>query len=451
MKTITIIGGGASGTLLLVNLLKLADERPLTINLVERRESVCRGVAYSTASKHHLLNVPAIKMGAFPDDVEDFHRWLGNNSYEYAPTAFVPRKIFGEYLRSTLNDALDNAPSSVEVNFIDDEASGISFTEKKAHVDLKSGRMLSSHKVVLAFGNSLPPHPTVEDQTFTNDPHYFRDPWRSDVYEKIAADDTVFIVGTGLSMVDVVMQLHHTGHRGRIRAISTRGLLPAVHELGHHYESFYDELKPMRRITDILKSVRRHAKAADSDSSNWRAVIDSLRPDTQRIWSDLPLAEKRYFMQHLSRYWNVARHRMPPEAADVLARLKANDRLEVMKGRLREIVRRGETFDIAYTTNGSERSTTAHVVVNCIGSESNFGRIESPLIQSLLSAGELRIDGLSQGLDALPDGTILSQNGVTSDFLLTLGTALKGVLLESTAIPEIRKQARDLAKKILSD
>ena len=96
MKRITIIGGGASGTLLLVNLLRFADDQPLTIDLIEKRESVCRGVAYSTVSDHHLLNVPAIKMGAFPDDVEHFHRWLGEKSLDYTPTAFVPRKIFGQ-------------------------------------------------------------------------------------------------------------------------------------------------------------------------------------------------------------------------------------------------------------------------------------------------------------------------------------------------------------------
>jgi len=54
-------------------------------------------------------------------------------------------------------------------------------------------------------------------------------------------------------------------------------------------------------------------------------------------------------------------------------------------------------------------------------------------------------------LAALPDGTIMGKNGATSAHICTLGTALKGVLLESTAIPEIRSQARDLAKKILSD
>ena len=76
MKTITIIGGGASGTLLTVNLLRLADKQPLSINLIERGEKVGVGVAFSTDKDTHLLNVPAGKMGAFPDEIEHFHRWL---------------------------------------------------------------------------------------------------------------------------------------------------------------------------------------------------------------------------------------------------------------------------------------------------------------------------------------------------------------------------------------
>jgi uncharacterized NAD(P)/FAD-binding protein YdhS len=78
----------------------------------------------------------------------------------------------------------------------------------------------------------------------------------------------------------------------------------------------------MTRITDLLKAVRRHIKIAEAQNGNWRGVIDSLRPHTQEIWRNLPDAEKRYFMQHLSRYWNVARHRMPPECAKVLDKLK---------------------------------------------------------------------------------------------------------------------------------
>lgn len=452
MKRVTIIGGGASGTLLALNLLRYDGEKRLEVNLVEKRSTIGRGVAFSTEQDVHLLNVPAAKMGAFADDVEHFHKWLESNSLAHEPSAFVPRRIFGEYLRECLETANQSKAANVTLNIFDDEAVDISFEDSKAHVHLKSGDVLYSEKVALAFGNFLPPHPYVDDQSFTRSANYFQDPWNPEVFKTIKSDESVFIIGTGLSMVDVTMQLNKRGHTGPITAISTRGLLPAVHKLGFTYPAFNDEVLGASRITDVLKTVRRHAAKADADGSDWRAVIDNLRPITQKLWLDLPLAEKKYFMQHLSRYWNVARHRMPPEAAIVLDELRGIGQLQILKGRLERItVNHAGSFDIEYRTIGVEQHVKADVIVNCIGSESKFDQLDSHLVQCLLRSGRIRCDDLRFGLDATPDGVLKDVNGETSDLLYTLGTALKGILWESTAIPEIRVQARDLARKLVSE
>lgn len=452
MKRITIIGGGASGTLLAINLLREAGGQRLEINLVEKRETIGRGVAFSTLHDTHLLNVPAAKMGAFPDDVEHFHRWLGENGYDYPPAAFVPRRIFGEYLRDCLKEAEKTKSAGTTLNVFDDEAVDIKLDGRKAEVKLATGDVLYSEKIALAFGNFLPPHPSVADQSFTSSPKYFQDPWSPEVFDAIGPEDSVLIVGTGLSMVDVTMQLVKLGHRGTINAISTRGLLPAVHKLGYTYPPFHDEVKCLTRVTDIAKVVRRHADKAEAEGSDWRAVIDSLRPVTQQIWLDLPLAEKKYFMQHLSRYWNVARHRMPPEAAEAIDELRGTGQLQILKGRLKKIAwEEGVGFDVRYSTVGLEQYVHADAVVNCIGSESDFGRIDSPLVHSLLASGIVRCDDLNFGLDATPDGRLIGPDGQPSEMMYTLGTALKGILWESTAIPEIRTQARDLARELISD
>ncbi len=452
MKRITIIGGGASGTLLAVNLLRQAAGTPVAINLVEKRERVGVGVAYSTGNSSHLLNVPAAKMGAFPNDVEHFYSWLKTKGYDFEPASFVPRKIYGEYLRDLLDDAIRNKPANVQINVYDAEAVDVEVdSDADARVVLNSDEVLPSDIVVLAFGNFLPPHPTVEDQSFTSTEKYFQNPWNANVYDTISPDDSVLIVGTGLSMVDFVMHFHDAGHRGKITAISTRGLLPATHRLGYTYPSFYDEIRSHRRITDLLKSVRKHIRRADTDSSDWRAVIDSLRPHTQELWLNLPTAEKKYFMQHLSRYWNVARHRMPAEAAEVLDKMTAAGKLEILKGRLRRIGYGGGKFEVVYGSNDIESTINADAIINCIGSESNFERVDAELVRNLMSAGHIRTDPISQGLDALPDGRIVDKNGVGSDVFHTLGTALKGILLESTAMPEIRAQAKALAGRLLAD
>ncbi|MCA1640132.1 MAG: FAD/NAD(P)-binding protein, partial [Acidobacteria bacterium] len=318
MKKFTIIGSGATGTLLAVNLIKNAGNKPFEINLVEKNERIGRGVAYSAAQDFHLLNVPANKMGAFPDDIEHFYKWLTAKDYDFFASDFVPRKFYGEYLRETFCEALKNKNPNVSVNLIDDEAVDILVDETQAQVILNSGEILYSDKIILAFGNFPPPHPKSENQSFTKSEKYFQNPWSAEILYKIEPRDDVFVIGTGLTAIDTALTLHHKQHRGKIFLFSTRGLLPSVHELGYIYPSFEEELKTKTRITDLLKIVRQHIKKAEKQNSNWRAVIDSLRPHTQAIWLSLPVAEKRYFMQHLSRYWNVARHRMPPECAKIL-------------------------------------------------------------------------------------------------------------------------------------
>lgn len=450
MKRITIIGGGASGTLTAANLLRNNSGTDLQINLIERQSRVGRGVAFGTRQNTHLLNVPAMRMGAFPDEVGDFHTWLVANGHDCDGHDFVARKLFGDYLRYVFNRAVENSAENSTIEIIDDEAVDMSVDNDGAQVILRSGEIVLSDKVVLAFGNSLPPHPSVSDLSFTESPKYYRDPWRSRMYESIASNESIFIVGTGLSMVDVALHFNESGHRGKIYAISTRGMLPAVHKLGFTYPSFSNEIEGLTRITDILKVVRRHTEIADTIGSNWRAVIDALRPDTQKIWCDLPIKEKRIFKQHLSRYWNTARHRMPPTAAQTIAEMQANGSLEILSGRLLDISF-NERFGIKYQSGQTTNHVEADNLVNCIGSESNFARLESDFVQNIVRRGHIRNDELSMGIAASNDGRVIDKNGSDSNVVFTLGTALKGTLWETTAIPEIRTQARDLALRLLGE
>ncbi len=442
-KTITIIGGGASGTLTAVDLLRNAAG-PLKIFLVEKRNACGKGVAYSTPDEAHLLNVPAGKMGAFPDDIGHFYKWLQKKGRDIDDHTFVPRRVFGQYLTELLETTKAAAAPGVELEVICDEAIDV----ENGVVTLASGRTIASDAVVLAFGNFLPPDPTAADNAYAGADKYFRDQWSSRVYTDIKTTDDILIIGTGLSMVDLIMHFNAVGQKGTIYALSTRGLLPTVHELGHTYPSFFEDLKGVSRITDLLTTVRSHIKKAESSGSNWRAVIDSLRPYTQQIWKDLPLAEKRYFMQHLSRHWNVARHRMPAEAAAVVERMRREKKLCILKGRIRHIEFDGEKFTTTYSFLGDEHSLTSDVLINCIGSESDLRRVGSPLLKNLFKRGYLQADDLGMGVKADADGRVVDIDGNSPQRIFTLGTALKGSLWESTAIPEIRAQANFLAEHL---
>jgi uncharacterized NAD(P)/FAD-binding protein YdhS len=70
---VLIIGGGFSGTMLVVHLLR--NSPCLSVAVVDRGALPGRGIAYSTPHRFHLLNVPAGDMSAWPDAPDDILRW----------------------------------------------------------------------------------------------------------------------------------------------------------------------------------------------------------------------------------------------------------------------------------------------------------------------------------------------------------------------------------------
>jgi uncharacterized NAD(P)/FAD-binding protein YdhS len=85
--------------------------------------------------------------------------------------------------------------------------------------------------LVLAQGNQAPGSPPfargIPSDLFVNDP--WSDAGREAIRRAAEDGGDVLIVGTGLTMVDVVLSLDGAAHKGRIVALSRRGLAPRSH------------------------------------------------------------------------------------------------------------------------------------------------------------------------------------------------------------------------------
>ena len=443
------MGAGADGILLAVNLIKhAADVEPLEINLIEKNEKFGRGVAYSTECDFHLLNVPAGKMGAFPDGVEHFYQWLKNKNYVVEPNDFVSRRIYGEYLQNVFAETAAQKSESVKINLIKNEAVDVFFENDSATVLLDSGETVLSDKIVLAFGNFLPPPVRTKNRDYLKAQKYFPNPWDWGIFEKIGKNENVLVIGTGLTGIDVILSFYHREHAGKIFTVSNHGLLPAVHKAAEPYPAFSAELAGENKVLNLQKTIRKHIEKAESSGGDWRAVIDSLRPVTQEIWLRLSLAEKRKFMRHLRRRWDVARHRMPPICARILGEMRDAGKLEIRRGKIVEINFNENKFEVVH---GAGNRLEVDAVINCTGSECNFERVDIPLVKNLVGKGFVKPDGLFLGLEATPEGKIVDKNGAISEKLFTFSTALRGILWETTAMPEIRAQAKNLAIQLLDN
>jgi uncharacterized NAD(P)/FAD-binding protein YdhS len=72
---IGIVGGGFSGIITAIQLIQKA-EIPLSVSIVNERETLCKGIAFNAYSDKQLLNVIAGKMSAFPAKPGNFIDWV---------------------------------------------------------------------------------------------------------------------------------------------------------------------------------------------------------------------------------------------------------------------------------------------------------------------------------------------------------------------------------------
>lgn len=437
-QTIAIIGGGASGALVVLTILKQATQ-PISILWFDATSHFGKGLAYSTQDKNHLLNVKASNMSAFADEPSHFINWLQKQKLNYTKDCFVPRMLYGNYIEATLKEFL-KSNTLVTIEFIKETVVDL---KKEAHFDVvTTHHIYKATKAVLAIGNFLPAHPRSSRTDFIHSENYFQQAFSKKLIAKSLSKKTVTIIGSGLTMIDVVLSLYHHHYKGKIYVISPHGYLPQAHSKFPLaiVTPFVDETKKYR-LLELVTIVNKQFK---KNKLNWHAVIDSLRPHLQYLWQQFSVEDKQQFLRHLRHRWGVARHRAPSESMAIIHQLIEAQELQVIKGRVVSIdVTTPHSFNIHFKNfehHLSEFETDC--IINCTGPESNFEKVEIPFIKNLLQSNMIEVDAIKYGIKA-------NEKGEISENFYTLGPPLKGMLWESTAIPEIRVQANNLARLLI--
>lgn len=409
--------------------------------LIEPRPSLGRGLAYSTPSLRHLLNVPAGKISAIPDDPDHFLRWLRAHYDADADAAsFAPRLIFGRYLESLLASVSGLQRVAAEV---------VGYCERPqgAVLRLSDGSTIEADRVVLATGNFDPaPLPHV-DPRMADSGLYAHNAWTPSTYADLDRDAPVTLIGSGLTAVDVLLRLRELGHRGAVTAVSRHGVLPQRHA---KYVPVDEPVLPAASPATSLAYMRALRASIDSGVS-WRAAIDSLRPVTNTLWLALSTREQRRFRRHLQHRWDVVRHRMAPPVADCIDAEIAAGTLVLQQGSLAGMQAQvGMALVTARTKHGLVAHRAARVI-NCTGPDMRYDRVASPLLASLFSQGLAVAGPLGGGFRCDERGALLDREGRSSSILSNLGPGRLGTLLESIAIPEIRDQAFALAERLAQE
>lgn len=451
---VIIIGSGFTGTMIAVHLARLS-RRPLQITLVERAPRFAQGIAYSTTDPHHLLNVPAGRMSAFAGDDDHFLRWAVRHQGEAHGESYLPRSAYSTYLSEVLQESISTIALPSSLNCL--RAQAISVTKAPSGgwtVHFSDADAMTADAVVLAIGNYPPSDPPCETPEFYASDFYQSDAWAD---RPADANGDVLLLGTGLTMIDVVVTLHQRGHRGRISCISRRGLVPQSHvetsTASPHLPPPPDWEQWPRTAPDLCREIRAAVARAVEAGWDWRDVMNSLRSITPRLWASLPENERQRFLSHLRPFWETHRHRAAPAIGRLIQQLRESGQLSVIAGRVRRFHVSNAAVDVAIARRGRTATEIVRVarVINCTGPDTDLSRIREPLVQNLLRQGMIRANALRLGLDSDADGRLIDHDGHAHNRLFLAGPLRRGQLWENTAVPELRIEAERLSRHILGD
>jgi uncharacterized NAD(P)/FAD-binding protein YdhS len=232
-------------------------------------------------------------------------------------------------------------------------------------------------------------------------------------------------------------RLDAAGHRGRIVALSRRGLIPRSHADFDPAPVELDDV-PAGNVRALWRWLRRR-----SAEVGWRAAVDSLRPHSHPLWQSLTADQQHRFLRHARPWWDVHRHRIAPEVGATIARLVGEGRLEIVAGRIVAARETGGGIEVEYRRRRSTalQPETFAYAFNCTGPLHSVERTRDPLLRSLLDAGKVRPDHLGIGLEV--DGPCRA-----GEHLWAMGPLTKGRYWEIIAVPDIREQAAEVAADI---
>ena len=447
MIRVAIVGGGAAGVLAAIHLRRSKPDAQIT--LIDASGRPATGAAYGTTDPSHLLNVPAPRMSAWPDDPDHFCRWLDDHAVATLE-GFAPRLAYGRYLREQLEAAGVRIETAEVVGLVP----GVSPV-----LSLRGGRTLSADAVVLAAGRPEGSMPESLDRAFApvlaDGPtdKIVVDPWAAGALSCLdkRRPASVVVIGSGLTGVDVALHLIARG--ATVTMVSRHGSLPKRFRATAPLTELpnLDALPGEVSLEQLRDAFAADLTRAKGNGADWRQVIDGLRPRTASLWRKLNWEDQRRFLREDLRQWDVLRHRMPPTIADAIEAAIDSGQLVVEAGEVADVSLRGNGVELVVTASDRTLRRFGAAVVVATGTAWDRRSLQSsPLWASLLATGVASLHPSGLGVRVDPDGYLIDDAGAAVPGVVCLGQIRQGELWETTAIPEIRAQAAAIAE-LLAD
>lgn len=443
LSPVAVIGAGFSGTFTAIHLALRLPDRPVI--LFEEAGEAGPGLAYRRDDPHALMNIPARRMSAFQDEPDHFYHYARRTLGEtVGPDDFLPRRVYGDYIKYCLEEAQQRCPN-LRVDHrgvVDIQTNSASSV---AVLTLKDNSALMCSRVVLASGNqgsafsgSIWAQHTVSARS-------------AETYEKIKPGQTVLVIGTGLTMIDAVLELERQGNATEIHAISRNGLVPRPHRNASLVQPpELDELPDsnLRRSVRLFRqAIARHEK----EGGDWRDVFAAVRPATPSLWQEMSARDRSRFLRFVSPFWEVHRHQCAPKAHERIQNLIDTGKLDVKRGTIVSVENKNGRLRLGLAPRNRAAITRwldADHIIDATGPARDISTVHHPLVANLLRRGFIVPDENRLGTQVQADYRALQRNGYPLEWLYVTGPMLRARYFEATAVPELRLHTAALAARL---
>lgn len=502
---VAIVGGGSVAVSFLYQLLLSwqADSaaRSLTITVFEPQAVCGPGGAYQEDLPSNLLNIPAGNMSARADQRMDFVDWLRTQDAAWlrgygvdaiAPSDFLPRPLFGAYMRAVYERCRELAlAQGVALAQVQRRVQRVSpLADGSVRIEAEGNAPCLARYAVLCNGNL----PSQAFPALQGAPGYFNSPYPvADLAREISPDASVCIVGTSLSAVDAVAALQQSGHRGPLLCVSRNGRLPSVRSphnqaptaLRHFNQegilrlaarqggtltldaiagALQDEVLALHGALDadeifglagnaqraLDEEIRRSSQAARP----WQAVAAATNAVVEQVWHLMPDAERQRFQSRWRALWMARRATFPMRNALKLQALFKTGQLQVRAGYVDTRYRdaghdpAGGRFHTRLRGTNGETTQRSDYLINATSFSVDVARTDDPLISTLLRDGHARADPFGGLALDFNTGCLKTAQDAVLGQVSVLGSLAGGTYFWTTSMDVNARLARDQAVRI---
>jgi uncharacterized NAD(P)/FAD-binding protein YdhS len=470
---VVIIGGGLSGATTAIHLVRTA-KAPLSIAVIEPRDQLGRGLAYSNAERDYRLNGPAARHTIYPDELSHFQDWYLAEGLDRrdpgaadAPGYFFPSRYdFGSYLDVEAQKHIAQNPSGSDLKHILDRAVDVVEKDCVFQITLASGKLVQTRVVVVAAAPGRATMPAAFSAYSHDDVEFLPDPWDTDRVRRIPKSASVLLIGMAQTASDVAAILLKYGHTGPITLVSRRGIRPRARpplnpnsylrdEIPENekHRQFLDQAGSLKSASTILQQLRREARVATDRSHSWLPAMEMLRDLITDHWYQFPLAEKRRFLRHGRTWYDVHRFRLPPQIETSIEKARERGQLRFISANIVDVISHRRHLEVRLRERGKADVTTVSydVAVNCTGLENQPSRTNSPFLQSLITRGYAKQHGTELGFDVDVRGHAVDRNGDVNKSLFIVGPLTYGAFADQQGSVFIARRILGMIPKILEE